>query len=320
MASAEPGEVTFLGNSRYAPLLASSRASAVLVTEEFADKTGAAAAVVVANPTIAFSAVISHFGLATQKPAPSVHPSAVISTSVALDRSTVFVGPLAIIEDGVQIGEGSAIHAGAYIGPGAVLGKNCVIHANATIKERCVLGDRVIVHSGAVIGSDGFGYEFLDGQHTKIEQVGIVEIGDDVEIGSCTTIDRARFGKTLIGKGTKIDNLVQLAHNVVTGQHCILVSQVGISGSTRLGNYVVIGGQVGVAGHLDICDKASIMAKSGVTKDLVKPGYYTGYPAKPLMEGRRLLVAPASVPKLQNRVRTLEKRLAELEKRLAPEE
>jgi UDP-3-O-[3-hydroxymyristoyl] glucosamine N-acyltransferase len=245
-----------------------------------------------------------------------VHPTAVIADSARLDRTQVYVGPHAVIEDEVEIGPGSAIHAGAYLGHGSRLGNGCIIHANAVIKERCVLGHRVTIHSGSIIGSDGFGYETVKGQHIKIEQVGIVQLDNDVEIGSCTTIDRARFGKTHIGEGTKIDNLVQIAHNVSTGRGCILVSQVGVSGSTRLGNYVVMGGQVGVAGHLEIGDQVTFMAKSGVTKNIQEPGAYTGYPARPLIEGRRMMMYPGRVPELMDRVKDLEKKLAEMEKRL----
>ncbi|WP_172683303.1 UDP-3-O-(3-hydroxymyristoyl)glucosamine N-acyltransferase [Verrucomicrobium spinosum] len=184
------------------------------------------------------------------------------------------------------------------------------------IKDRCILGDRVIIHSGAMIGTDGFGYEFSNGRHLKIDQVGIVQLDDDVEVGSCTTIDRARFGRTWIGEGSKIDNLVQIAHNVITGKHCLIVSQVGISGSTRLGDYVTMAGQVGVAGHLKIGDKITVMAKSGITKDLSESGVYTGYPAKPLMEGRRALTYPGRVPEILDRLKAMEKRVQELEARL----
>ncbi|MEZ0276262.1 MAG: UDP-3-O-(3-hydroxymyristoyl)glucosamine N-acyltransferase, partial [Roseimicrobium sp.] len=193
------------------------------------------------------------------------------------------------------------------------LGLKCVIHTNAVIKERCKLGNRVVIHSGAIIGTDGFGYELSDGKHVKIDQVGIVQLDDDVEVGSCTTIDRARFGRTWIGEGTKIDNLVQIAHNCVIGKHCIIVAQVGISGSTRLGNFVTMAGQVGVAGHLHIGDQVTFLAKSGVTKDHLEPGAYTGFPARPLLEGRRMLAYPARVPELLDRMRELEDRLEALD-------
>lgn len=312
---AVPGEVTFLGNARYLPALKTTQAAASLVAEDFIaeDAPAGLALIRVKNPTLAFSSIIRFFGPAAIEFTPGVHASAVIAADVTFDPSKVSIGPNVVIESGTQIGEGCTLHAGVYIGRGVKLGTGCVIHANVVIKEYCVLGNRVILHSGSVIGSDGFGYEFVNGQHQKIDQVGIVQIDDDVEIGSCATIDRARFGRTWIGAGSKIDNLVQIGHNCVLGKHCIIVSQTGISGSTRLGNYVTMGGQVGVAGHLEIGDKVMFFAKSGVTKSILEAGAYTGFPARPLMEGRKMLSLPAKIPDLLERVRTLEKKLAALE-------
>jgi UDP-3-O-[3-hydroxymyristoyl] glucosamine N-acyltransferase len=270
----------------------------------------------VANPTLAFSAVIAHFGIAKIVAQPGIHPTAVIAPTAKLNPQAVHVGPHVVVEDGAQIGDGSVLHAGSYIGHHVHLGEGCVLHPHAIVKDYCTLGKRVIIHSGAVIGSDGFGYEFVQGRHMKVDQVGIVEVGDDVEIGSCSCIDRARFGSTSIGSGTKIDNLVQVAHNVTTGAHCILVAQVGVSGSTKLGNYVIMGGQSGAAGHLKIGDQVTVLGRSGVTKDLPAKGHYTGFPARPLMEGRKLMAYPAKVPDLQKRILDLERRLAELESKL----
>lgn len=314
IAEAGPGEVTFLGNDRYAPALKTTRASAVLVADNIEVASGDGPALVtVTNPTLAFSAVVRHFTPAPPPFQPGVHPSAQVAEGARFDPARVSIGPCAVIEAEVELGDGCAIHAGAFVGRGARLGEDCVLHAGSTVRERCVLGRRVVVHSGTVIGSDGFGYEFTGGRHVKIEQVGVVEIGDDVEIGACTTIDRARFGRTVIGEGTKIDNLVQIGHNVRIGRHCILVSQVGISGSTRLGDRVTVAGQVGIAGHLEIADNVVLLAKAGVTKSLTEPGAYTGFPAKPLLEGRRLLTLPGKIPDILDRLRALEKRLAELE-------
>jgi UDP-3-O-[3-hydroxymyristoyl] glucosamine N-acyltransferase len=313
ISDAEDGDITFLGNPRYAPALKKTRASAVLVDEQFRDIPPRLAAIRVANPTLKFSLIIQKFGPSTRLFTPGVHPTAVISPTAKLDVTKVAVGAHAVIEDEAVIGPGTSIGAGACIERMVHLGTNCVIHSNAVIKERCILGDRVIIHSGAAIGTDGFGYEFQDGRHLKIDQVGIVQIDDDVEIGSCTTIDRARFGRTHIGEGTKIDNLVQIGHNCVIGKHCILCAQVGISGSTRLGDHVVMAGQVGVAGHLTIGDKVTFLAKSGVTKDHLEPGAYTGYPARPLLEGRRMLTYPGRVPQLLDRIKELEARVADLD-------
>ncbi len=314
---AEPGDITFLGNSRYAPALAKSKASAVLVDETFQDFPPAMAVIRVSNPTLQFSRIIKQYGPQKLPFQPGVHPSAVISPTAKLDPAKVFVGPCVTIEDGAEIGDGSTIKAGANIGRGVKLGRDCLIHANAVINERCLLGDRVIIHSGAVIGADGFGYEFTGGRHLKIDQVGIVQVDNDVEIGACATIDRARFGRTWIGEGSKIDNLVQIAHNVVIGKHCLIVSQVGISGSTHLGNYVTLAGQAGVAGHLQIADQVLLLARSGVTKSITQSGAYTGFPAKPLMEGRRALAYPAKIPDIIQRLKAMEQRVAELEAKLA---
>ena len=178
--------------------------------------------------------------------------------------------------------------------------------ANSTLRERCTLGDRVILQPGAVIGSDGFGYELKDGKHVKIDQVGIVEVHNDVEIGGNSTIDRARFGKTIIGEGTKIDNLVQIGHNCVIGKHCILVSNVGISGSTIIGDYVTFAGQSGAAGHVKIGDKAIIAGRAGVTTDLEGGQAYSGFPAVPMMEDRKARAMARRLPKLVERVKKLE--------------
>lgn len=313
LAEATAGEVSFLGNPRYAPQLATTQASAILISPDHAERPDGKAYIEVENPTLAFSEVIRFFGAPKIESKPGVHPTAFVASSAKLDPGKVHIGPHVVVEDGAEIADGCVLHAAAYVGHGAKLGAGCVLHPHAIIKDHCVLGQRVIVHSGAVIGSDGFGYEFVQGRHLKIEQVGIVELGDDVEVGSCTCIDRARFGKTVIGQGTKIDNLVQIAHNVTTGAHCILVSQVGISGSTRLGNYVVMGGQSGASGHLKIADQVTILGRAGVVKDLPEKGHYTGFPARPLMEGRKLMAYPGKVPELQKRIRDLEQRLAKLE-------
>ena len=316
ISDAQTGEITFLGNPRYLPALKTTKASAALVTADFSalsEIPETLALIRVENPTLAFSSVIRHFGPPVREFGHGVDATACVSSKAIFDPQKVSIGPCAVIEDDVRIGDGTIIHAGAFVGHGAQIGEDCVLHPNATIRERCVLGNRVILHSGCVIGADGFGYELSKGRHQKIEQVGIVQLDDDVEVGACTSIDRARFGRTWIGEGTKIDNLVQIGHNCVTGKHCIIVSQTGISGSTRLGDYVTMGGQVGVAGHLEIASQVMLLAKSGVTKSLTEPGAYTGFPAKPLLEGRRMLALPAKIPDLIERVRELERKIADLE-------
>jgi UDP-3-O-[3-hydroxymyristoyl] glucosamine N-acyltransferase len=189
------------------------------------------------------------------------------------------------------------------------VGADCYFGPRVTVGARCVVGDRVIIHSGAVLGSDGFGFEFSQGRHVKIPQTGIVQVDSDAEVGANTTIDRARFGRTWIGEGTKIDNQVQIGHNVVVGKHCIIVSQVGISGSTRLGNYVTIAGQAGIAGHLEIGDQVIISGQSGVNKSLPGNGMYMGYPCVPAREHREQLARISRLGKLVERVRRLEQLL-----------
>lgn len=315
IGDAGPADITFLGNARYLSALKTTRAAAALVSADFDQSEAPAglALIRVANPTFAFSSVIRWFGPPSLEFAPGVHSTALVASCAVFDPQTVSIGPNVVVEEGVTLGEGTILHAGAYVGRGSRLGADCVIHVNAVIKERCVIGNRVIIHSGAVIGTDGFGYEMVKGRHQKIEQVGIVQIDDDVEIGSCTTIDRARFGRTWIGEGSKIDNLVQIAHNCVVGKHCIIVAQVGVSGSTRLGERVTLGGQVGVIGHLDLADHVMVLARSVVTKNLPQAGAYIGYPARPLVEGRKIMALPTRIPDMLDRLRELEKKVAALE-------
>lgn len=311
---AEPGDVTFLGNPRYLPKLKKSNASAVLVATDFKDAPANLALIAVENPTLAFQKIIDRFGPSKLPFIPGIHPSAVIGETASLDRTKVFIAPHVVIEDDVVIGDGCAIHAGAFIGRGSCLGQNTVIHANAVIKDRCLLGNRVIIHSCSVIGSDGFGYEFSGGRHVKVNQVGIVQIDDDVEIGSCTTIDRARFGRTWIREGSKIDNLVQIAHNVRIGRHCLICAQVGISGSATLEDCVVLGGQAGVAGHITIGKGVKAGGRAGLNADLAPGSFVTGNPAIPVMLDRRIAVLNQRLPELFRRVGTLEEQLADAKK------
>jgi UDP-3-O-[3-hydroxymyristoyl] glucosamine N-acyltransferase len=269
----------------------------------------------VENPSAAFSRVIGKFARAADEFVPGVSEQALVAEEVEFDPAQVSIHAGAVVEKGVRIGAGSEIRAGAVISRGVRIGKGCLVHANAVVREHCELGDRVILQPGAVIGSDGYGYDLLEGRHKKIPQVGIVVLEDDVEIGANTTIDRARFGKTVIGEGTKIDNLVQVAHNVVTGKHCLLVSQSGIAGSTRLGNYVTIAAQAGVAGHLEVVDQVILTARAGATKSVTQAGAYTGMPARPMREALKGQAAQARVPELIRELRALKKRVAELEGR-----
>lgn len=304
---ASSGDISFLGNEKYHAQFLETRASAVIVGRDVTDGSDEVALVAVENPTLAFSVVVRHFAQIARNFEPGVHPSAVVDPSAQLNPEKVQVHAGAVIMAGAKVGDGSEIGANAVVGLDAVLGEDCLLMANVTVRERCVLGDRVTVQPNSVIGSDGYGYEFKDGKHVKIEQVGIVEIHDDVEIGANVAIDRARFGKTVIGEGTKIDNLVQIGHNCIIGKHCLIVSQCGISGSTKIGDYVTMAGQSGVSGHVVVGDKSVIAGRSGVTTDLDGGQVYSGFPAVPVMEDRKARAMARRLPKLVERVKALEK-------------
>ena len=304
ISEAEAGEITFFGNAKYLPQLKVSRATAALVPADFAEKIPSLAIRVV-NPSLAFAQLMQKFAPEPIRFQAGVHPTAVIGRGVVLGEG-VSIQPFVVIEDGAQIGANTVIGAHGYVGHEARLGRDSQLAARVTVGARCLVGNRVIIHSGAVIGSDGFGFEVAGGKHVKIPQVGIVQVDDDVEIGSNTTIDRARFGRTWIQEGTKIDNLVQIGHNVVVGKHCILVSQTGVSGSTKLGSYVTLAGQVGIVGHIEIGDQVIIAAKSGVSKSVPPKEVHFGYPATEIQEQKEKLACIARLPKLYARVKKLE--------------
>lgn len=305
LQEARPGDITFFGNPRYLSQLRTSLASAVIVPFDFQENI-TPVVLRVENPSAAFASIVAAFAPQEILPPPGVHPSAFVAASAILGEG-VSVGPLAVVEDGAEIGAGSMIGSGCLIGREVKIGKECRFYQGAIIRERCLLGDRVILQPGAVIGSCGFGYEFQDGRHVKIPQTGIVEIGDDVEIGANAAIDRARFGRTVIGEGSKIDNLVQIAHNVQVGPHTIICSQVGIAGSTRVGSYVTLAGQVGLAGHIEIGDKAVIGAQSGLSKNVPPGSMVIGAPAKPIKEWKQNNFYISQLGKLYERVKELEK-------------
>jgi UDP-3-O-[3-hydroxymyristoyl] glucosamine N-acyltransferase len=308
--AAGPHDASFLGNEKYHGQFLETKAAAVIVPRGVTHGPEGTALIAVDNPTLAFSVVVRHFAAVLRQFTPGIHPRAFVDPSVVFDPAKVRVDAGAVIMAGSTVGDGTDIGPNTVIGEQVVIGRDCHIMANVTIRERCVLGDRVSLQPGAVIGSDGFGYEFSGGRHVKIDQVGIVEIGDDVEIGSNTTIDRARFGKTVIGEGTKIDNLVQIGHNTVIGKHCLIVALTGISGSTRLGNYVTVAGQVGIVGHISIGDNTILTARSGVTTDLAGGETYSGRPAKPFRDEMKLRAHVRRLPKLIDRVKALEDALA----------
>ncbi len=317
LRNARRGEVAFLFNNRYSGSMKETSATAVVVGSTWAGERNVPAIIAVEDIEGAMEDVVRWFAPEPVKLAPGVHPAAIVAPGVVLGAE-VSVGPHCVIETGVAIGDRSSIRAGTYIGSGSQLGADCLVYPNVTIREGTKIGDRAIVHSGTVIGSDGYGFvpEEKDGSLSirKIQQIGTVEIGNDVEIGANVTIDRARFGRTVIGNSVKIDNLVQIAHNVVIGDYCGILAQVGIAGSTVIGSRVVLWGQAGVAGHLAIGDNSVVGAKATVLKD-VKPGsHVSGYPAMEHARATRSHANLMRLPQLKERVRQLEARIQELEK------
>ena len=306
--SARAGQITFLSNPVYKKFLDTTKASVIVVSPGMA--VDRCATIVTEKPYLAFSKIIDLLYPPPYEENWGIHPAAVIADSASIAEKTE-IGPNVVIEDDVVIGEGTIIKAGGFIGRKTILGKNCRIAPNVSIMHECKLGDNVIIHAGTVIGSDGFGFAPTEpGQeYKKIRQVGWVEIGDNVEIGANVTVDRGAIGPTVIGRGVKIDNLVQIAHNVRIGENSIIVAQVGISGSTKLGKSVILAGQAGLVGHIEIGDGAIVAAQAGVSKSLEGGKAYTGYPARPLMETRRIDAALSQLPDLLKRVKEIEKKL-----------
>ena len=308
--TAGPGDVTFLANPKYAAALASTKASAVIAGANADD--APCAVIRSATPYLTFARAAQALS-PERRPEPGVHPRAWVDAEAVVDP-TASIGPFAAIGAGVRIGARTIIHPHAVVGADSVIGADCLIHANVSIRERCTLDARVIVQNGAVIGSDGYGFaQRPDGSHEKIPQTAPVMIEDDVEIGANTTIDRPAIGETRIKAGTKIDNLVQIAHGVVLGRHVLLAAQVGIAGSTVIGDHVTFGGQVGVGGHLTIGDRVKAVGQSGITNSVAADGFVSGYPAIPNHEWRRSSAVFRKLPEMRRQLRNLTARLQKIE-------
>lgn len=307
---AEEGDITFIASKKYLKDITDSKASCVMVKEVVADLNKTQ--LKVSNPHLAFAKLLEHFYI---KPAKYVGISreAVISDKAKI-ADDVSILPFSYIADGASIGKNTIIYPYVYIGENTSVGERCIIYPNVTVREGVKIGDRVIIHSGTVIGSDGFGYVFEDGRFHKIPQIGGIIIEDDVEIGSNVSVDRATTGNTVIGKGTKIDNLTQVAHNVKIGSNSIIVSQVGIAGSSEIGDYVTLGGQVGVADHTKIDSGTMIGAKSGVMGHVTK-GIYSGTIAIPHRDWLKAQALFAKLPELNKKIKDLEEKINELERR-----
>ncbi len=309
LGSARAGDLSFLGNPKYKPEVPGTAASLVLLPADYAGEPKPGQMFVfVDNPSVALARICARIEQSLwPRPAPGVHPSAVVAPTARIAASA-HVGPLCVVEEGAAVGEGAVLQAMDFVGRNARVGDQCWLMPQVTLGADCELGRRVRLHSGVVLGSDGFGYEFVGGRHEKVPQIGSVVVGDDVEIGANSAVDRARFGRTIIGEGTKIDNLVQIAHNVVIGKHCILCALVGVSGSVTMEDYVVLAGQAGIAGHITLGKGAKVGGRAGVTSGVPAGAYVNGNPAIPYLLERRIAVLQQKLPDLFRRVDALEQK------------
>ncbi len=310
---AHPGQITFLANPKYKQYLGTTRASAIVVDQKFPEIK--IPFILVPNAYLAFMQVLKLFtpkqhdyfdGISDQA---FVHPTARIADGVK-------IGPFAYIGPDVQIGANTVIYPGVVLLKNVRVGQDCVLYPNVSVREECVIGNRVILHNGVVVGSDGFGFAPAGDVYYKIPQIGNVIIEDDVEIGANSTIDRATTGSTVVGKGCKFDNMVQVAHNVKVGENTVIAAQSGIAGSTEVGKNVTMGGQVGVAGHLKVNDRAIIAAKTGVSKNVPEGSVLFGIPGIPIQKQKRIQVSMRHLPEILERIRELEKEVKELKEKM----
>ena len=321
LAEATPAEASFLGNEKYYKDYLATKAGVVLVPPGVPERPSDAGVTLieVENPSLAFNALVDAFMKVSGDFEPGIHPTAFVHPEAQVDPSKVRVQAGAVIEAGASIGEGTDIGPGCVVGSHAQIGEHCKLYARVVVRERCIVGNHVVVQPGAVIGSDGFGFLLNKetGRYETVDQVGIVVIEDHVDIGANTTIDRARFGRTVIGEGTKIDNLVQIGHNVTIGKHTVVVSQSGVAGSSHLGNYVTVAAQCGIAGHLHIGDQAILAARTGVMSDLKGGEAYWGSPSAPFKDAMKQYAALRKLPEAMKTVQELRKGASELRERLA---
>lgn len=313
---AQPGQITYVSSDKYLSELPTSRASAVIVNRkaklpaDWESRT-----LRVDDPELAIARVLALFAPPPSRPAAGIHPTAIIAGSATIAKD-VAIGAMVIIGEQTTVGAGAVIHPGVCIGSDVTIGQQCELHSNVVIRERVNIGNRVIIHAGSVLGTDGFGYRWDGKQHQKIPQIGIVVIEDDVEIGSCVCIDRAKFGATRVGRGTKIDNLVQIGHNVQIGPYCIIVGQAAMAGSVKLGTGVILGGQTAVRDHVHMGDGSIGAACSGVAEDVEPKAIVSGTPALPHRQSLREQAALRRLPQLVVQVRQLQEMIETLQKKL----
>lgn len=306
---AEKGDITFISNPRYAKYLPETKASAVIIDQNIGDV--GIPSIRVKNAYIGFLQVLKLFMPEFHEYIDNVSGQACIDSSARIAGSAR-IAPMAYIGPGVEVGESTVIYPGVVLLRNVRIGQHCVLYPNVSIREECTIGDHVILHNGCVIGSDGFGFAPEGKEYQKIPQLGRVVIEDNVEIGANVTIDRATIGDTIIRSGCKIDNLVQIAHNVTVGKNTVMAAQSGIAGSTEIGRHVTIGGQVGITGHIKIADETIIAAQSGVTKDTIEKSVMFGTPALPIMQQKRIDVSLRKLPDLFKTVHSLEQKIEKL--------
>jgi len=306
----QSGDLTFAENDSYLQRAESSAATAVIV-EEKNRMSSSKVLIRVANVRVAYAKVLPLFYPERTFP-PGIHPTAVVAASAAIDP-TAHVGPCCVIGDNVQVGPGCVLEGLDFLGEDCQLGSSVRLFPNVTLYNKTEVGDRVRIHAGCVVGSDGFGYVHEDGSHIKVPQIGNVVILDDVELGANVAVDRGALGPTVIGAGTKVDNLVQIAHNVGIGTNCMIVAQAGVAGSTKVGDEVVLGGQCGVSGHLRLGNGVSVSAQSGVMRNLRDGERVLGFPAVPDRQAKRQIIAVQHLPEMARKFQELERRVADLE-------
>ncbi len=307
-------EITFAISEKFLAEALSCAAACVIVPPNFAETEGEKNLLLVDNPRFAFSKIATLFA-PPMRLAPGIHPSAVIASGASLGRE-VAVGANAVVDEGAALGDGAVLFPGVYVGKNARVGAGTILHANVTVEHDVEIGAHCLVHAGTVVGSDGFGFVENGGKHYKIPQIGTVVVEDNVEIGSNCAIDRAATQATIIRSGTKIDNLVQIAHNVVIGHDCLIIAQVGISGSVTVGDNVTLAGQVGVAGHLEIGPRTVVAAKSGVTKSIPGGIHVSGFPAKPHVDEKKIMISLPRLPDLIRKVTLLTNAIQRLARRI----